>query len=49
MFVIVKDRNDICNEGLYEMNPLYRTPNSINIINVNTETVKYQNYEHSAQ
>jgi hypothetical protein len=45
MFVIVKDRNDICNDGLYEMNPLYR----INIITVNTETFKYQNYEHSAQ
>jgi hypothetical protein len=49
MFVIFKDRNDICNEELYEMNPLYRIPNSINIITVNTETTKYQIYEHSAQ
>jgi len=49
MFAIVIDRNDICNEGLYEMNPLYRIPNSINIITVNTETIKYQSYEHSTQ
>jgi hypothetical protein len=41
MFVFVKYRNDICNKGPYEMNPLYRILNPINIITVNTETNKH--------
>ena len=49
MSVIVKNRSDICYEGLYEMNPLYRIPNSINIVTLKTEAIKYQNYEPSAQ